>query len=318
MIDSQGKRPRTKQIALATTLVVAGLVLTLSGLYAGNQAIISADSEPPTPAEPSEISPPAPLDPATNPVSPDDPTQPAEFSFPAGWSMISGMQLRSRNLTELTNSGVLLYSFNDPYYPTTKWTIFPGLSKSGKTKIALKPVSPLGYYVYNPADAKTVTIAASTSPSGAKVFGRGWHLFSWGDQNSVTREELLAQIKITYSNDTVMTAAEAMSESNHRASVKIYVVTDEHDIEFDKSVKELTGVDSDTTISKLPKNGYYWVYFRRTKDRVSAYNDPTTALLNQTIDEEDGATPTPAVDNSQTSEDILPPVPQIPTSATAS
>jgi len=309
-------KPKRKHLAVATMLIVAGLVFATTGLFLNNNNTISADSEPPVPAEPTGVNPPSPEDPSVNPPSPEDPTQPGNFTFPAGWSMISAKQLKGRNLTTLNESGIFLYSYNDPYYPVTEWTIFPGLAADDTTSISLKPVSPLGYYVYNPGTVKTLTLAATTSKTTKRIFGRGWHLFNWTGSEELTRDELLSKITISYSNNTILTGAQAVADENHRASVKIYVVTNQNEIDFDKSVKELTGEDSDTTVSKVPANSYYWFYLRRTKDRANllGYETPTVSATATTTAEETTSSDTATV---TTETEIVPPVPAIPSNTTS-
>lgn len=309
MSDLVSQVPKRKKMAIATTLVVAGLVLATTGLFLSNQATISADTEPPVPAEPTGVTPPTPEDPNNNPISPDDPTEPGNFTFASGWSMIAAKELSGRNLKELNDSGIYLYSYNDPYYPVTEWSVFPGLAEDGSTQIALKPTTPLGYYVYNSNAKKTVTLSASTTKASNKIFGRGWHLFYWGGSEDLTRDELLSKIKIYYSNDTTLTGAEAIAEAAHRASIKVYVVTDQNEMDLDKSVKELTGQDSATTVSKLPKNGYYWFYLRRTKDRVNSFGYQGDVVQTATVSV--GESPT---SETETTDEITPPVPEVPTS----
>lgn len=301
-------KPKKRKSYLAVVVVaIAVLLLGSLALYIRNAGVSADTLTPPVPAEPSSITPPTPDEPVgETPPVPADPTKPGQFTFASGWTMVYGKAFSGYSLNKLEDAGIYLYSYNDPDYPTTSWTIFPG-TVSGK-KISLNYRTPLGYYAYNPTtkpivvtlDKKTVTTATKTSSSS---FGRGWHLMYW-DGAALTKDQLFSKIKITYSDKSQLSGTQAVASDKHTASLKVYVVTNQNTTGLAKSVKELTGTDSATTVSKLPKNSYYWIYLRRTKSRAES-------LVYGTI------TPTPTA--TATSSDIVPPVPTVPsvTSTTA-
>lgn len=292
-------KPKHKRNYLGL-IVIAVLILGVGAfaLYIRNAGVSADTLTPPTPAQPTSVTPPIPNDPIdVTPPVPEDPLQPGHFIFPAGWSMVSAKSLIGYSLAKLEAAGIFLYSFNDPDYPTTDWTTFPG-TVANKT-ISLTPKFPLGYYAYNSTTQpisvtldKQVTASVITS----SIFGRGWHLLYWNG-NALTKDDLLSKVKITYSDKSVLSGTQAVAKDKHTASLKIYVVVNQNDINLTKSVKELTGTDSATTVSKLPKNSYYWIYLRRTGQRASSVNY--------------GAE-TPTATATATNSIIVPPVPSAP------
>ncbi len=269
-IKNEGRKFYKFFMRAGVATFVLGAALLLIGIYSFNSSVkISADTNttqktvatsdvvlPPVPGEPSRES-------DTDTTSP---TASGEISktFPAGWSMIPGSVLEGYDLKPLSAAGLVLYSFNDPAYPNRDWTTYP----TGDGSSSLTPYAPLGYYVYNSGAESKVTFtkkAAAPKPNNF-LYARGWHVLYW--PNAVADRNLfLSSVKLTYANDTTETLAQAISQEKHMASMKIYIVNNEKSSE-ESSVKELTGQDSTTTISKIPQNSYFWIYLRRTKDRV--------------------------------------------------
>jgi len=317
VLKPERKKSYIGLVILCAVIVAAGTF----ALYIRNAGISADTLTPPTPAEPTDVTPPEPNDPNTTavPPTPGDPASPGQFTFPAGWSMVSASSFASYSLAKLESSGVLLYSFNDPNYPTTSWTIFPGNVEPNTSctptantacpqlvagqKISLYPRTPLGYYAYNPTGkAVAVTLdkaSVAASKVDTSVFGRGYHLLYWAG-NALTKDQLLSKIKITYADKSQLSGTQAVAADKHTASLKIYVVVNQNNINFAKSVKELTGTDSATTISKLPKNSYYWIYLRRTSQRASSMGYGRI-------------TATPSATATGSTEVIIPPVPTMPT-----
>jgi hypothetical protein len=116
-----------------------------------------------------------------------------------------------------------------------------------------------------------------------------------------TREQLLNNFHVFYNDKSSLSFTQAVSEAEHRASLKIYVVVNQSGISA-SSVKELTGVDSDTTISKIPSNSYFWVYLRRTKSR-SVLVAPLSAAVSSSV------APTASVTSTTATKNDGPPVP---------
>lgn len=269
-IKNEGRKFYKSFMRAGVATFVLGAVLLLIGIYSFNSSVkISADTDttqetaatsdvvlPPVPGEPSRES-------DTDTTSP---TASGEISktFPAGWSMISGSVLEGYDLKALSSAGLVLYSFNDPAYPNRDWTTYP----SGDSSSSITAYAPLGYYVYNQAAEIKVTFtkaAAATKPNDF-LFARGWHVLYW--PNSVAdKNQFLSAVKMTYADDSTQTLAEAISDQKHMASIKIYIINNEKSTE-ESSLKQLTGEDTTTTISKVPQNSYFWIYLRRTKDRV--------------------------------------------------
>ena len=253
-VHAHAVKPR-RPFYLTAGIFAFGLALLATGLFLRNGTIsadIASDTPPVPPAPTTSALPVTPADPGSN-------MNAGDLGFPAGWSMIAGSVIEGYDLLPLKNAGVYLYSFNDPAYPVTQWATYP----TGE----IVPAEPLGYYVFNPTGAsQKVALKDKSVPSAETIYGRGWHLVFWpGD--SLGYSDLANSVTLKYADATRMALAEAMSSDNHRASVKIYVVTNEYSPETG-SVKELAASDSATTISKIPKKSYFWIYLRRTKDRV--------------------------------------------------
>lgn len=244
-----------------SSLVVGGFLFYIGVRNIDSSLKISADTNVPAASSTSASSvvlPPVPADPVRDSGQ--------EKTFASGWNMISASILEGYDLQALADAGLILYSFNDPAFPNRNWSTFPTTTA---TSSKIVPSSPMGYYVFNPGTAdKTITFAesaTSTKPSDY-MFARGWHLLYW--PNAVSdRGQFMSTVELVYADGTKQSLEEATAQDKHLASIKIYVVNNEKSADS-TSIKELTGQDSDTTISKVPKNSYFWIYLRRTKDRV--------------------------------------------------
>lgn len=272
-------RPRQsggrKTVYLATGLLVIGLTIIYGGfsLLSGRNIEISADVEtPPTPTDPDvSVTPPVPEDPDEEEQDTADVGQIDEnrWGFPSGWSMISGQFLQGGNLEAFSQANLILYSFNDPAYPNRQWSTFP-LGETSRTDLEdVLPISPFGYYVYNPgSETTTIDFSPRTEPVSAdKIIARGWHLMYW--PNAVAnKDELLSKIQIKYQDGTVLTAKQAIESKYHRASIKIYGITNENVVDKSSALEEISGDSSQVEIFSAPPRSYFWIYLRRTKDRV--------------------------------------------------
>lgn len=295
---NKGDHSKSKHLVqLSLVLVLAGVTLVFGGINTlRGKSIISADvAVPPVPPEPAaNINPPVPATPDGN------------FTFAAGWSLVSGESLAQRSLTGLKDAGLILYSFNDPAYPTRVWSTYPDSSGAATS---INAQAPYGYYIYNPgtADVKvtlnslTTTQAASTQEMAA----RGWHLMYWqGDATSYS--DLMSKINLKYSDGTQMSATDATNTTNHRASIKLYLVNNGTSTDAATAIKELASSDSNTTVSNIPAKSYFWIYLRRTKDRVTQMSIVGQASSSQTA--------TPSVTATPTDSSIAnPPIPNTPT-----
>jgi len=248
--------PTTKRPYYLVAIALVGLVVafSLASVFRDQISADVIDTAPPVPPAPStNLSP-------VKPPNPTDNTNPDNLSFVSGWSMIAGSTIAGYDFAPFKDAGLYLYSYNDPTYPVSEWATYP----TGQ----ITPQAPLGYYVFNPtSETKKVTLKDKNTPASDTVYGRGWHLIYWPGV-AVSYSELAGSVKLTYSDGTGMTLAEAVSSENHRASVKIYVAINENSLES-SAVKELTTEDSTTTISKIPQKSYFWVYLRRSKNRVT-------------------------------------------------
>lgn len=293
----KGKSHKKRTIIYsAAVMLVVGLAFVSVGVgIMRNSANISADTSdigtPPTPSTPTtDITPVTPSNPgadgsAANPITPSNPggstanpVQPSEptgqvneteWAFPSGWSVISGKFLEGSNMTDFSAKGLILYSFNDPIYPNRSWSTFPWGETARSDLKNVAAYSPFGYYVYNPgANIVTVSFGPRTPVvRDGMIIARGWHLMYWPN-TAASADEVFSKIKIKYQDGTEISAAEAITSKYHRASIKVYGIVNENVIDPSSAIKELTGTDSDTTISSVPPRGYFWLYLRRTRDRV--------------------------------------------------
>lgn len=325
-------------------LIIAGLlVLGVVSLYGGIKILanysISADTdEPPIPTDPySEISPTASASPVpsmvvsvtatasaeSEPPKPSEPSGPSiSVNVPAGWSMISGETLNGRDSSAFGKAGMFVYSFNDPVIPNRDWIISnPDFTNQADyfsitSSVRFWAHPSLGYYVYNPGNAIDLELSSLTSttrPDSSLIFGRGWHMLYWPG-NAASKETLLKNYNVTYaaSNTASETASfsSVMGADVHKMSVKVYVVVSQTGIATG-SVKELTGTDSDTTISKIPAKSYFWVYLRRTKNRAMNLLYAPAATTSATATSSTTATTTVTAGATSTDDDVL--VPPVPT-----
>jgi len=251
-------KPNSKVLvgaSLALFLLGAAMIIGGASYLRGKSVIFADIANPPTPAEPAGVE---------NPPSPENLT--GEFTFAPGWTLISGKSLSGRDLSALTATELVLYSFNDPAYPTRVWSTYPDANDAATSII---PHAPFGYYIYNPGTTNVdITFSTSTETvSQEEMIARGWHLLYWpGETTSLSG--LLAQINLKYSDGVSMTALEATNSQNHKASVDINVIVNGASSDTKTAVKVLGTADSDTEISKIPAKSYFWFYLRRTTNRV--------------------------------------------------
>jgi len=298
-------------------LLLLGIVSLFGGVKLLSRFSVSADTDtPPIPGEPTvEASSTVTITTSTSstPTVPPDPGgTTTTITVPAGWSMIPGSYLAAHDVSPISKSGIYLYSFNDPspLLNNNDWVISnpENTEQSDCFKISatqcLYPYESLGYWMYNPGNPTTVQLGAvvSTRPNDKLVFGHGWHLLYW-PYDAASKNQLLTQTKINYSgSSTAIGLDSASSQQEHKVSIKVYVVVNQGNL-TSSSVKELTGTDSSTTISKIPANSFYWVYLRRTKNRAID--------LGVTAASTTSSTPTPTVIPSTTSTWDGPPMPSV-------
>jgi len=276
-----GKKKISKLSAgrMTVSLLILGVGLVAFGIYLSTTGTtITAEVEPPTPQIPdrdsSEVTPPMPDIPIRVGELPPVPPSPSEFTFKAGWSMISGKELYGYDLGNFRNAGLSLYSFNDPRYANRDWAIVYGSTTDcTQEKIGcdvITPQPPLGYYVYNPKSTGVrVTLKPSTVPDlSNNIFGRGWHLMYWAG-DAITQDNLLDKITLEYSDGKKLTAKQAISSTEHKASLKLYGVFDETTIDPVQALRDLKE-ENLTVVTTLPKESYFWLYLRRTTKRVTS------------------------------------------------
>ena len=283
-----------KSVYTVMGIFAIGLVIFFSG-YIYMKSAVSADvesvSNPPVPADPNVSNPPNPPDPnvpnppnpptpdVPNPPEPPTPTNPGKV-FPSGWSMISGLEIKYFKLASLTSKGLQMFSFNDPMFNSRTWLVFPPdpcTSPSDELQCvqAHYPNSfdfrePYAYYIYNPGSEVEIAYDNTiTTSSKITAVGRGWHVFFWA-RDGADYNTLADNIIITYQDGKTLTWKEANSEKNHTVSNQIYVVVNEASIDLSTAVKRLTGKDTATEVSKIPKDAYFWAYLRRTKVPVKS------------------------------------------------
>lgn len=280
--EVQKKTGSSKIVFAVLGILVLGIVSLMVGIRIFSGLSISADTLPPIPGDPSQadtssITPTATSSAVGSPVVPPDPVgPPIEVTFPSGWSVVSGSTLYGYDMAPITKQGIFAYSFNDPYLPNRNWIISndPCANQSdyfclNSSSVKFSPYPNMGYYVYNPGSQVKLSLYQVTSHTlntKNAIFGRGWHLMHWGGSAS-DKNELLSSLSITYSDNSSLKVLDAIKADIHKASIKVYVIMDTTDIDS-SSVKELTGKDSATTLSKIPQDSYFWVYLRRTQLRA--------------------------------------------------
>lgn len=255
-------------------LVVIGFIALASG-YMIIKNGVSADtvSDPPTPTDPTDTE-----NAVVNPPTPPDPSA-TGLSIPAGWSIVPGYQLKAIDLAKLRTAGIQIYSYNDPMFNARTWVIYPpsctgDVCATEYSKFDFR--DPFAYYVYNPQGSITFSFVGSVSESKIKGIGKGWHLMFW-PRGEADYNTLAENILITYEDGKTLTWKEANSEANHSVSNQIYVVTTSNSTTLSAAVKKLSTKDSDTEISKIPANSYFWSYARKTKSAIKKIEikDPT-------------------------------------------
>ena len=323
---SSKKGGSKKTFYVVAGLLVLGVVSLFGGIKILSKISVSADTDtPPIPGDPFTVTPtatdsgvvsatPAPSSSTTSqPPTPPTPGPTISVTIPAGWSMIPGYTLDGKDTSAFGNAGIFIYSYNDPEVPNRDWIIsnpdyhasvdYFGISSS----ISFWAHPALGYYVYNPGSARTLELATATHTAfkSPLIFGRGWHLMYWPGA-SLAKDDLLSRYELNYNDtDGGIQVKDATSESFHSASVKVYVVTNQNGLN-NSSVKELTGTDSATTISKIPAQSYFWIYLRRTKVRVTNIRNSYTTTDPIVPPAPPSITPNP----NSTSVTDLPPMPQ--------
>lgn len=249
-------------LAISLVALAAGAILSYQGYLVlnGNSSalMISADSE----TETTPPVPPQPL-PSATPVTPAKLTNTSgSTTIKSGWSIVDiGSDV---DLSFLTEKKVALYSFNDPLYPLNQWVVYP-FASSSNTPIA--PRAPLGYYLYNPGESFSLDIASVPVTNHEEIFARGWHLLCWPNGDA-DKNELMKSVYIEYANGTKLSLDQAASAEIHSASGRIYVKKCEETGHCDTETKELSDAVSESTIDKISKYDFFWIYLRRTRVRA--------------------------------------------------
>ena len=316
--EVQKKNSRGKIVFAVLGVLVLGIVSLMVGIKIFSNLSITADTGlPPIPGDPQEdpsstvssVAPSATVSASTSPIIPPDPEgPPIDVTIRSGWSVVSGSTLYGYSLAPITQKGIFVYSFNDPYLPNRNWIVsndtctnqtdFFCLSSS---LIKFSPYPNVGYYVYNPGSQVTLSLSEVSTPTlntQNAIFGRGWHLMHWS-QVAATKNELMGQIAISYSDNSRISLINAVKENTHKASIKVYVIMDPTNISS-SSIRELTGTDSANSLSKIPQDSYFWIYLRRTASRAT------------NIVEAAASTNFPQESQSTTDDVLMPPVPIAP------
>lgn len=317
------KSSSKKTFFIVAGLLVLGIVSLFGGIKILSKLSISADTNtPPVPPDPYSVSvtvtsssiisvtPTAST--ISQPPTPPPPGTSINVTIPAGWSMIAGLTIADRDISPFNKAGMFVYSFNDPKTPDMDWIIsnptFTSPADFFNNTAAIKfwPHSALGYYVYNPGSAQTLELTSitPTRPDSTLIFGRGWHLM-YSPGAAQDKDSLLKQVGLQYNDGTIEDLLTASGESDHKVSIKVYVISNQGNVS-DSSIKELAGIDSTTTISKIPAKSYFWLYLRRTKSRVVDMTVGGTASNMPVI----SATAVPSV--TAYSGTSGPPVPTVP------
>jgi len=280
-VSRRKKRDPRFFVLLAGLLALSGGGLLLLGINSlKNNSIEASVVTPPVPSDPSAqtsitpVVPPAPTRtttatsvPPVPPVptrTPVYPPTPGELIISPGWSMLDSSQLSGDNFSSVLTAGIFVFSYNDPNLPNTTsgWTVYSkqGLSSIGGIK-NLHAIDPLGYWVFNPTSSDLrVTISPAKATSNKNIIP-GWHLVKWpGD--AASKNDLYSKISFKYSDGTIISAQDAQSSKYHRISMKVFAILNEHSI-GSEAVKEVTGVDSQTTVSKVPADSFIWIFTRR-------------------------------------------------------
>jgi hypothetical protein len=278
--NKKSRHGRTIAAMGVTCLIVGAVFIYLGTNNINSNLQISADTAGDV------VMPPTPADPVRDTSSP---TPDGKVMFPSGWSMVTGAALANYDLKALSDAKLILYSFNDPVYANRDWVNYPGGSGSTSNVV---PISPLGYYVYNSGTDATVSFTKTTVAARGNtfMFARGWHLLYWPNQIADSATFLNA-VTLIYADGSKETLAQATATDTHMTSTVIYVVTNPMGI-TGSVMKQLTGTDGDTTISKVPQNSYFWIYLRRTKNRVTDISVQAAAVATPPVTATVSASPT--------------------------
>jgi len=249
-------------VSLAIIFALGGIGLIAGGAsYLSRQVSASIDP-PPVPPAPSVTS---------TIVTPPIPPLPGSVEIPPLWSMIPSSSLRGANFNLILKTGVYIYSYNDPKFPADAWTVYSteNLDKVGGAD-GLKASNPLGYYVYNPTSkAITVSLQAGDTDAADEMIASGWHLLYWSGETPLPKSEFLGKTNFTYTDDKIISATDAVSETYHRVSPRIFVVMNEHTIDSAKALKELTDESTASTVNQIPARSYLWVYVRNSAAKLA-------------------------------------------------
>jgi len=157
----------------------------------------------------------------------------------------------------LTRHGLVPYQFDGP---NNKWNI-----PSSDYSFLIMAFN--GYYIYNPSDAKTITLPASPYTTTAFALNKGWNLLWTADQKDLTSNTLGPSLQFMY--DGAQVKATTLLDS-HKISQKIYVIMDDQASNECGYFKLLGTTDTGGdctggninlgTISKIPAGKAFWVY----------------------------------------------------------
>ena len=197
-------------------------------------------------------------------------------TIPAGWSMIDGQSLNSLSLSKVLQSGVLIYSYNDPNTNNTGWTYATNNCQRFKSVSSMPCVdtlslSPsLSYLTYNKYSPFTFPIVNFTKLSNYQNgYRSGWHILSW-QESGTKRADFLKKISLKLANNSTASADYMIDRKYISSSIF------QEDLSSQSIFQSFGFKDDASNVSRLTK-GNAWMYFNGPDLTISQITSAPTS-----------------------------------------
>lgn len=170
----------------------------------------------------------------------------AAYTFHKGFNAFGSVNIVS--LDSIKANGLYLYRYDGA---SNTWVYYPGTN--------FTPVAYRGYYIYNPSDAKTVTLTFTPSTLNIYTLTKGWNLF-WTNRD-------VSQDNLAFMSSGALSSLKPLI-SNNKVFKKIYVIDNDQATSACSYFKILgdsnTSADcqnnSPAQSSVVPAGKAFWVY----------------------------------------------------------
>ncbi len=201
-------------------------------------------------------------------------------SIPPGWSVINGQDLNSITQREVLDSGVLIYTYNDPNTNNTGWTYLSNNCQGYAVVQEMPCISDIGlnpklsYLTYNKNSGRTFPKINKTTLSNIQSNYRpGWHIVS--PSKPETKQDFLKKTSFKLSSGNIF-SADALIDQKAISSNIYSAVSENKSIVF----KKIT-IANEYNAQRLTSASNVWVYFFTPNVKITEISDASESYLNR-------------------------------------